>query len=495
MKIEFTTGALDSVGDAASAVALLTWEQQLESGLLGAADRLTGGAVARALAAGRFKGARDEVLELLAPTGLRAARLVLVGGGLRDQADDIAIEHAAARAFRAVQTSGVTALAVICSELTARQAAHAALGVLLGSYRFDRYRTKEKPQDKPSVATVQIVVADVQATRAEFSSLAAVAEAVRYTRDLVSEPPNVLYPAEFARRVKELTRLGLEVEVLGEQQMTELKMAALLSVGQGSRRESQLVIIRWNGGPAGQAPLAFVGKGVCFDTGGVSLKAAKNMDSMKWDMGGAAAVAGILHALAGRKAKVNAVGILALVENMPDGNAQRPGDVITSMSGQTIEIISTDAEGRVILSDALWYCHTRFQPRVMVDLATLTGASQTALGFEYAALFSNAEEVVAQLIAAGKAEDELLWQLPLSRRMEKQLESPVADLKNLGESHGGAITAALFLERFVAKTRWAHLDITPTVWSSPSPVATIPDGASGFGVRLLNRWVADNYER
>jgi leucyl aminopeptidase len=325
--------------------------------------------------------------------------------------------------------------------------------------------------------------------------LYAVADAISFTRDLVSEPPNVLYPAEFARRAKALETLGLEVEILGEAEMMKLGMGALLAVGQGSIRDSQLVVMKWMGAADKNAqPIAFVGKGVCFDTGGISIKPAENMEDMKWDMGGAGTVAGVMHALAGRKAKVNAIGILGLVENMPDGNSYRPGDVLTSMSGQTIEVVNTDAEGRLVLADALWYCQDRFKPKFMVDLATLTGAIIIALGNDLAGCYANNEELAANLLEAGKAEDEGLWRMPLPDAYNKQIDSMIADMKNTGGRPGGSITAALFLQKYVNNVPWAHLDIASTAWKKPSSVPTIPDGAVGFGIRLLNRMVRDKYE-
>jgi leucyl aminopeptidase len=285
------------------------------------------------------------------------------------------------------------------------------------------------------------------------------------------------------------------VEILGEPEMMKLGMGSLIGVGQGSIRESQLAVIRWNGAADASAqPIAFVGKGVCFDTGGISIKGADGMEDMKWDMGGAAAVAGLMHVLAGRKAKVNAVGILGLVENMPDGNAQRPGDVVTSMSGQTIEVINTDAEGRLVLADAIWYCQDRFKPKFIVDLATLTGAIIVSLGMDYAGLFSNNDELSANILQASIAEGENLWRMPMPTQYEKNIESMIADMKNVGPRPGGSITAALFIQRFVNGVPWAHLDIASTAWKKPSTVPTIPEGATGFGVRLLNRMVAQKYE-
>ena len=424
-----------------------------------------------------------------------AARVLLVGAGKAEAFDDVAVEHAAASAYGAVKTTGMTTLRVVLPSGDAEQAARAALGVRLASYRFEHYRTKEPADKKPSIVKAQFAAGDEDAALAAFTPLAALADAVAFTRDLVSEPPNVLYPAEFAARVKALESLGLEVEILGEAEMAKLGMVSLLGVGQGSVRESQLAVIKWNGAADPKAqPIAFIGKGVCFDTGGISIKPADGMEDMKWDMGGAGAVAGLMHVLAGRKAKVNAVGILGLVENMPDGAAQRPGDVVTSMSGQTIEIINTDAEGRLVLADAVWYCQDRFKPKFMVDLATLTGAIIISLGNDYAGLFSNNDELSANLLAASTAEAEPLWRMPLPPQYDKNIDSMIADVKNTGGRPGGSITAALFIQRFVNNVPWAHLDIASTAWKKPSAVPTIPDGATGFGVRLLNRMVQDKYE-
>jgi len=452
------------------------------------------GPIGQAVAASRFTGGKGQTLDILAPQGVNAARLVLVGAGKRDAFDDLAAEHAAATAYNTVKASGLELL-VVEGAGAAERAAHAALGVRLAAYRFDKYRTKEPAEKKPSVLKTLVATADADAALAAFAPLAALADAISFTRDLVSEPPNVLYPAEFAARVKALESLGLEVEILGEAEMMKLGMGSLLAVGQGSIRESQLAVIRWNGAADKNAqPVAFVGKGVCFDTGGISIKPAENMEDMKWDMGGAGAVAGLMHVLAGRKAKVNAVGILGLVENMPDGNSYRPGDVLTSMSGQTIEVVNTDAEGRLVLADALWYCQDRFKPKFMVDLATLTGAIIIAIGNDLAGCYSNNEDLAANLLAAAKAEDEGLWRMPLPEAYNKQIDSMIADMKNTGGRPGGSITAALFLQKYVNGVPWAHLDIASTAWKKPSSIPTSPDGATGFGVRLLNRMVQDKYE-
>ncbi len=451
------------------------------------------GALAQAIAASRFTGGKGQVLDILAPSGIGADRLVLVGGGKRQAFDALGAEHAAASAYSAVKASGLEALRIELPD-GPDLAARAALGVRLAAYRFDKYRTKEPADKKPSIVKTQVGTSDPEGALAAFPPLAALADAVSFTRDLVSEPANTLYPVEFARRVKALERLGLEVEILGEPEMTALGMGSLLGVGQGSVRESQMVVIRWNGGAKDAQPIAFVGKGVCFDSGGISIKPADGMEDMKWDMGGAGAVAGLMHVLAGRKAKVNVVGILGLVENMPDGAAQRPGDVVTSMSGQTIEVINTDAEGRLVLADALWYCQDRFKPRFMVDLATLTGAVIISLGNDYAGCFSNNDELAGKLLAASGVEGEPLWRMPLPEAYTKQIDSMIADVKNTGGRPGGSITAALFLQKFVNGLPWAHLDIAGVAWKKPSSVPTIPDGATGYGVRLLNRMVQENYE-
>jgi leucyl aminopeptidase len=453
------------------------------------------GPAGQAAAASRFSGAKGQTLDVLAPAGTEAARLVLVGVGKQDGFDALGVEHAAATAYNAVKASGLTTLRVELPNAGPELAARAALGVRLASYRFDKYRTKEPAEKKPSIVKTEVVAGDSAAALNAFASLAALADAISFTRDLVSEPANVLYPAEFARRVKALEELGLEVEILGEPEMMKLGMGSLLGVGQGSIRESQLAVMRWNGAADKTAqPIAFIGKGVCFDTGGISIKPADGMEDMKWDMGGAAAVAGLMHVLAGRKAKVNAVGILGLVENMPDGNAQRPGDVVTSMSGQTIEIINTDAEGRLVLADAIWYCQDRFKPKFMVDLATLTGAIIVALGNDLAGCYANDEELAGNLIAASNTEGEPLWRMPLPAQYDKNIDSMIADMKNTGGRPGGSITAALFIQRFTNGVPWAHLDIASTAWKKPSSVPTIPEGATGYGVRLLNRMVAEKYE-
>ena len=374
-------------------------------------------------------------------------------------------------------------------------AAHIALGARLRSYRFDRYKTKDKPEQKLSLEQLTIVLAGPAEARKAYGQLEPVVDAVFLARDLVSEPPNVLYPVEFARRAKELSKLGVKVEILGEAQMKKLGMDVLLGVGQGSERESQLLVMQWMNGPKDQAPVALIGKGVCFDSGGLSLKPAGGMEDMKWDMGGAGAVTGAMSLIAGRKAKANVIAVCALVENMPDGNAQRPGDVVKSMSGQTVEVINTDAEGRLILCDAMWYAQEKFKPQAMIELSTLTGAIIVALGHERAGLFSNNTQLSNRLRTAGSAIGEKLWRMPLGPKYDKLIDSEIADMRNVGGGRdGGSITAAQFLQRFVQDgVAWAHLDIAGVAWGKGD--STTPKGATAFGVRLLDRLIAQNYER
>jgi leucyl aminopeptidase len=374
------------------------------------------------------------------------------------------------------------------------EVAQLASGLRLRAYVFDRYKTKKKDDDKPLKAKLSVAVGDVAAARKAFAPKSGVVDGVLIARDLINEPPNVLFPVEFARRATELRKVGVGVDVLDMAALRRLKMNALLGVGQGSRQESRVVIMRWNGGPKSEKPVAFVGKGVCFDTGGISIKPAGGMEDMKGDMAGAACVVGLMHALAARKAKVNVVGAIGLVENMPDGNAQRPGDIVTSMSGQTIEIINTDAEGRLVLADVLWHVAKQFKPKFMVDLATLTGAILVALGQEYAGLFSNDDDLAERLHKSGQATGERVWRMPLGPEYDKLIDSRFADVKNAGSRNGGSITAAQFLQRFVDKTPWAHLDIAGTGMAVTASDINRSWGP-GFGVRLLDHLVSEHYEK
>ena len=460
------------------------------AGLAAEADRATEGAIARALEAAEFKGEKGKTCMILAP-GAGLARVLAVGLGKPADRPDRAIEEAGGAAIAALARA--TTVAVAADALSGAEAAAFALGAALRAYRFDRYRTKEKPEDKPRLTALSVLTADPAAAEAAFATLRPVAEGVFLTRDLVSEPPNVLNPASFAERCRALTRLGLEVEVMGPAELTALGFGALLGVAQGSANEPRMVVMRWNGGPAGAKPVAFIGKGVTFDTGGISIKPAGGMEDMKWDMAGAGTVTGLMAALAGRGARVNAVGLIGLVENMPSGTAQRPGDVVTSYSGQTVEVINTDAEGRLVLADVLWYCQKLFDPQFMVDLATLTGAIIIALGHEHAGMFANDDTLAARLEAAGRETGEKLWRMPLAEAYDEQIKSAIADMKNVGGRPGGSITAAQFLQRFVNGKPWAHLDIAGMAWSSKDAPRT-PKGATAFGVRLLDRLVAAHYE-
>jgi leucyl aminopeptidase len=469
------------------------------SAMLEAADAATGGAVSRALAAAAFTGKRGQSTTVLAP-GAGLSRVVAIGLG---KLVDLADRHAeAAGGQLAAALVREPAASVAADGLTGPQAASVALGAVLRGYRFDRYRTTETAEDKPKLAKLTVLAADTAAAKSAWGGLQGVAEGVFVSRDLVSEPPNVLTPAEMAERCRKLSSLGLKVEVLGPKEMARLGFGALLGVSQGSACEPRMVVMHWNGASGGKAgvkgkkaekPLAFIGKGVTFDTGGISIKPAGGMEDMKWDMAGAGAVIGLMAALAGRRAKVDAVGLVGLVENMPSGTAQRPGDVVKTYSGQTVEVINTDAEGRLVLADVLWYCQQKFEPRFMIDLATLTGAIIVALGHEYAGFFSNDDELSARLHAAGTASGEKVWRMPLDDAYDKLLRSEIADMKNIGGRPGGSITAAQFIQRFVNGKPWVHLDIAGMAWSGKD-APTTPKGATAFGVRLLDRLVAEHYE-
>jgi leucyl aminopeptidase len=468
-----------------------------------ALDKETGGALKRAIAASRFTGRKDEILGVLAPAKLELGRVLLIGLGKAPALDGAAMQSLGGQVVAQLNSAGEKQAAVDLDDIPGMSlkpgeaAANLAYGARLRAYRFDKYRTKEKPEQKPSLRELTVMTAHVAEAKRGFAPLDKVADGVFFTRDLVSEPANVMYPETLAQAARSLTKLGVEVEVLDEKQMKKLGMGALLGVGQGSAHPPRLVVMEWKGhgkGAKAAAPVAFIGKGVTFDTGGISIKPADGMWDMKWDMAGAGVVIGLMKALAGRKAKVNAVGVVGLVENMPSGTAQRPGDIVTSLSGQTIEVLNTDAEGRLVLADALWYCQNRFKPQFMIDLATLTGAIIIALGNENAGLFSNNDELADRLTAAGRAVGENVWRLPLAEPYDKLMDSDAADIKNIsGSREAGSITAAQFLQRFVNGVPWAHLDIAGTTWSKKD-AATVPKGATAFGLRLLERLVAEHYE-
>jgi leucyl aminopeptidase len=462
------------------------------------ADRLPGlepGArnlAVRAAEAQRFEREAGGVAEAFVEDKGQVRRLLLVGLGA--QRDDPSLYEKAGGALTArLLVSGETTLVVDLggTDLGAEEAARLAFGAAARSWRYDQYRTKLNRKQKPTLEEVVIV----GASDAEWGRRAALLEGLDLTRSLVTEPANIVYPESFVERARAaMEGLGVEFEVLDDKQMAELGMGALLGVAQGSVRPPRLLAMRWNGGKAGGAPIVFIGKGITFDTGGISIKPALGMESMKWDMGGAGAVTGLMKAVAARKAKVNLVCVCALAENMPDGNAQRPGDVVTSMSGQTIEVINTDAEGRLVLADAMTWAQRQYKPEVMVDLATLTGAMIISLGHEYGGMFANDDGLAARLEAAGTATGDRLWRLPLGDEYNKIMDSQIADMKNSASREGGSITAACFLGRFVEEgVKWAHLDIAGMVWSEKA--GTLYDkGATGYGVALLDRYLADNHE-
>ena len=499
LKITFSSLSLPTQG-----ALVLTVGAGCKLGAQGVAlDRKLGGALKRAMEGSKFTGAKGKSLVLVAPAKTRLARVILVGLGEPKEASAVTLEQVGGAALVAL-AGGKEAQATLLvddhkglSVGGAEAAAHAAFGARLRSYRFDKYRTKMKADQKPSLRGLAVACADVAGTRRFNAALDKVADGVFFTRDLVSEPANILYPETMAAECAGLKALGVKVEILDEKQLQKLGMGALLGVAQGSVHPARVVTMSWQGDATAKdkRPVVFVGKGVTFDTGGISIKPADGMEKMKYDMAGAGAVIGAMKALAGRKAKANVVGVVGLVENMPSGGAQRPGDIVTSMSGQTIEVLNTDAEGRLVLADAVWYAQEKFNPRCVIDLATLTGAIVVALGHEYAGLFSNDDKLSDQLLKAGTSVDELLWRFPIPDVFDKDIDSPVADMKNMGErGAAGSIAGAKFVQRFVKKgTVWAHLDIAGVAWQTKDR-PTSPKGATAFGVRLLDRFVAGNFE-
>lgn len=453
-------------------------------------DEKTSGALSNAANSSEFKGKFGQIVELLAPNGVAASRIILIGLGEMDALNSLTSEQVGGKVINKLMYSGEKSITIVDGVI----AAHAAFGIRLRSYKFDKYYTTEKNSKKNSIATVTFLTVGADVSNRAFSDLDKIADGVIMARDLVSEPGNILYPESYAEQIKELKNLGIEIEILNEDAMEELGMESILGVGQGSSSETLIVIMKWMGSKNKKVqPLALVGKGVTFDTGGISLKPGPGMGDMKFDMGGSAAVVGAMKAIAGRKAKANVIGIVGLVENMPSGTAQRPGDVVSSMSGQTIEVLNTDAEGRLVLADCLWYCQEKYNPKFMIDLATLTGAIMVALGQEYAGIFSNDDELCEQLIAAGKTVDEPVWRMPIGEAYDKQIDSDIADMKNIGGKYAGSITAAQFLQRFVNGVPWVHIDIAGTAWKqNTSSIAE--KGATGYGVRLLDQLIRDNYE-
>ena len=465
-----------------------------------AVDKETGGQLARAAKALAFEGKRDSSVEINAPQNTDLKKIILFGAGENEKLDSYQCELiggaiAGKLSGSKTSTASISTDLIGKTDLTAAQiAAYVGSGARLRIYDFEQYKTKGTTAQKDKFSSATILTGSATTARKAYVDLDAIALGVHMARDLVNEPANVLTPPEFAARAKALTKLGVKVQILSEKQMEKLGMGSLLSVGHGSNHPSSLAIMQWDGGPKSQKPIAFVGKGVTFDTGGISLKPGAGMWDMKGDMGGAACVTGLMAAIAGRKAKANVVGVIGLVENMPDAAATRPGDVVTSMSGQTIAVLNTDAEGRLVLADALWYTQKKFKPQFMINLATLTGAILVALGSEHAGLFSNNDELSERLHDLGQKTGEKVWRLPLAKEYDKLIDSDIADMKNIGGRFAGSITAGQFLQRHVNDTPWAHLDIAGTAMGSPK-TAINTSWSSGWGVRLLDRLVAEHYEK
>ena len=465
-------------------------------------DKQLDGALDRGLkSAPSFKGKEGQSLLLRAPSKTGPSLVVFVGVGVEEDLDNTVFEKAGGVAYSSLAADGEGECSLIIDQLNddkdAQDAAamHAAFGAQLSAYRFDKYRTKsKKPLSK--LKSIAAIVSNVAEAKKEYVALQAIAHGVYLTRDVVSEPANTMHPEALADEARDLEKYGIEVEVLGEEEMEALGMGSLLCVSQGSDRPAQLAIMKWMGAESKEdRPIAFVGKGVTFDTGGISLKPPPGMGDMKFDMAGAGAVLGVMKTLAMRKAEANVIGIMGLVENMPSSNAVRPGDVVKSASGQTIEVLNTDAEGRLVLADALWYVQKHFRPKVIVDLATLTGAIMVSLGEKYGGMFANDDDLAFALAAAGEEVDEPLWRMPLHKDYDKLIDSPIADMKNIGGKYAGSVTAAQFLQRFVNKnTAWAHLDIAGMAWTTKAS-SVCPKGATGYGVRLLDQFVSDFVEQ
>lgn len=487
LTIDFTAEL--QLPNAGGLVLLVTADRQLSAFGVSVDEKIQG-SLRRAMTHSHFDGEIGTCLMITAPNGLQASRVLLVGIGESSKLSIATTQEIGRTIVKAFDKTPETTLSVIVEDLAdgAQFASQLALGAQLGSYRFDRYKSKPKPQEQPTLERINVFCSEAEEALTAFSPLQAIAEGISLTRDLASEPANVLTPVELAERCRALQGKKLEVEILEPEQLQELRMGALLGVARGSSNPPRVVIMRYRGARRDKQPLAFIGKGVTFDTGGYSLKPPKGMEDMKMDMCGAAIVIGLMKALAGREAKVNAVGVVGLVENMVSGNALRPGDIITSMSGQTIEVLNTDAEGRLVLADLLYYTETTIKPRLMIDLATLTGAIIVALGHVYGGLFSNNEELAGRLLRSGELVKDRLWQLPLDKDYDKLIDSRIADLQNIGPAgQSGSITAAQFLQRFVNDTPWAHIDVAGV--SIPAD-----KGSNGFGVQLLSQLVAAYYE-
>ncbi len=487
VEIAFTSTENAGLDARAGRIAILVPETgRLPAGL----PRSARDAALRAIASDAWKKIKPgKSLDLAFPAGMTAEALQLVS---LPRKTDVATARKAGAGIGAKLGKSDTTVLSADHPLSCE----VALGLALRAYDFSAYKSQKSDDDDAAPlprGRVSFLHKDPEDLARKSADGAARAEGVFFTRDLISEPANILTTGDFADRLLAMRELGLEVEVLDEAALADLGMRALLAVGQGSETPSKVVVMRWNGG-GDEAPLALIGKGVVFDTGGISIKPAGGMEEMTMDMGGAGVVAGVMRTLALRRARANVVGLVGLVENMPDGRAQRPGDIVKSMKGDTIEVINTDAEGRMVLADVLWYAQQRFKPRAMVDLATLTGAVIIALGHENAGVFSNDDAFAGQLLAAARAEGEGAWRLPLSPAYDKLIDSRLADIKNTGGRSAGSITAAQFLQRFVADgTPWIHLDIAG-VALPPSAGDLAPKGATGWGVLTLDRLVRDGFE-
>lgn len=498
MKIQFTSTAATGKVKAKHAIVIALTDTLKLGASAAALDKKTSGAISRAIKASQFEGKKGQSLCIPGADGVPADRITLMGLGAEKNIKPLTFQSVGGKIVAHLGHDSVKSAEVRVDGVKGIKqsdaAAHMAYGARIRGYFFGKYHTKRLKKLQPSLNTLSFVTKDNTGAKKLYGEFEKVADGIELTRNLVTEPSNVLYPDSFAKQCKELTKLGVKVEVLTEAQMKKLGMGALLGVAQGSAHPPKMAIMQWEGGKKSQKPIAFVGKGVTFDTGGISLKPAAGMEDMKYDMAGAGVVTGLMKALAGRKAKANVIGVVGLVENMPDGKAQRPGDVVTSMSGQTIEVLNTDAEGRLVLADALWYTQNRFKPQFMINLATLTGAIVVALGESRCGLFSNSDDLCKKIESASKATDEKVWRLPMGSEYDKMIDSQIADVRNTSAGRGaGSITAAQFLKRFVNDVPWAHLDIAGVAWSGKGN-SSAPKGATGFGVRLLNQLVKDHYE-
>ena len=464
-------------------------------------DAKLGGLLTRAMTNSKFKGSRNQSMGILCPSGIDNPLIVIIGLGKADELNEAALTAIGGNIYTTLASKAQTHAEIHMAHLRmanlspAEIVAHISMGTRLRAWKCNDFKTQIKPEDKPAIEELIFIIQD-QSVQQRFETLDKIVDGVNLTKELVTYPPNIIYPESMAERLKdELKPLGVKVDILDLKDIKKLGMGSLLGVAQGSAQEPRVVVMQWQGADSEQKPLAFIGKGVTFDSGGISLKPSNGMADMKYDMAGAGVVSGLIKALAGRKAKVNAIGVVGLVENMPSGTAQRPSDIVKSMSGQTIEVLDTDAEGRLVLADVLWYTQDKYKPQFMINLATLTGAIVVALGDQYAGLFSNNEQLAERLTACGERIEEKLWRLPMGKGYDKDIDSDIADVKNIGGGRkGGSITAAQFLQRFVNKTPWAHLDIAGTTWAEKN-LPHCEKGATAFGVRLLNDLIKQYYER